>query len=258
MRKVRIPPRSDPSKPSREKMRKIPLCLLLLLSLLLPSGCAELKTTMNIMNMMLIEILRLPMYCMKLPFQILQSLGPAIGPAIQAGVRSAANMAPLLLFIERQAPKDALYADAPPPDGLEESVERSLTEEVALPLLPLLGRETLECTPGRFILVDARLMGEPRVRGALLESLGKDGKQVRCVIVDGRDIFSHREHFLQICRRMRARGDSLFALTAFNDDLAALTGTASGDLPPDPADRRFILRWRRLIEEMDADARRKG
>jgi hypothetical protein len=57
---------------------------------------------------------------------------------------------------------------------------------------------------------------------------------------------------------MRARGDSLFALTAFNDDLAALTGTVSGDLPPDPADRRFILRWRRLIEEMDADARRKG
>jgi len=234
-------------------MRKIPLYLLLL-SLLLPSGCAELKTTVNIMNMMLIEIFRLPMYCMKLPFQILQSLGPAI----QAGIRSAANLAPLLLFIERQAPKDTFYADAPPPDGLEESVERSLTAEVALPLLPLLDRETLGCAPGRFILVDARLMGEPRVRGALLESLCKDGKQVRCVIVDARDIFSHRERFLQICRRMRARGDSLFALTAFNDDLAALTGTASGGLPPDPADRRFILRWKRLIEEMDADARRKG
>ncbi|MCX6339133.1 MAG: hypothetical protein NTX71_04355 [Candidatus Aureabacteria bacterium] len=235
-------------------MRKIALYLLLLISLLLPSGCAELKTTAQTMNTMLIELFRLPVYLMKIPFQLMQSLGPML----KAGMSTAANMAPLLMFIERQVPHDAFYADASFPDELERSVEKSLTREVALPLLPLLGRETLACAPGRFILVDARLMGCPRARRALLGSLGRDGTQVQCVAVDASDIFSQRERFLQICRRMRARGDSLFALTAFNDELEALTGTASGDLPPDPEDRRFILRWKRLMEEMDADARRKG
>jgi hypothetical protein len=235
-------------------MRKRSIYLLLLLALLIQSGCTELRTTVNIMNMMMIEIFRLPIYIMKLPFQILQSLGPAI----QAGIRSAANMAPLLLFIERQAPKDTLYADEAPHDGVEESVERSLAGGDALPILPLLRREMTERAPGRFVLVDARLMREPRLRRALLDSLGRDGKLVRCVVVDAGDIVYHRERFLQICRRMSARGDSFFALTAFNDELGALAGTSAGDIPAAPADRRFFLCWKRLVEEMDADARRKG
>jgi hypothetical protein len=235
-------------------MKKALLYPLLFLAFLLPSGCTELKTTVNILNMMMIELFRLPVYVIKLPFQLIQSLGPAL----QAGIRSAANMAPLLLFIERQVPKDTLYAGAVVPDMFMERASRGLTNEVARPLLPVLGRETRGCAPVRFTLVDARLLEDQRLREALLGSLGKEGRQVRCVTVDARDIFSHRERFLQICSRMRARGDSLFALTAFNNELAALTGTAPGDLPPSRADRRFILPWKQLIEEMDADARREG
>jgi hypothetical protein len=221
-------------------MRKRFLYALLVLSLFFPPGCVELRTTAQIMNVALIELFRLPIYILRLPFQLIQH----IGPMLQAGIRSAANMAPLLLFIEHQAPKDTLYAGTTMPDIVDGDVRS---------LLPVLDREIMEGAPVRFTLVDARLLENERLREALSGSLGEDGKRVRCVTVDAGDIFIHKERFLQICSRMRARGDSLFALTAFNDDLAALVDAASGDLPPAPADRRVITRWERLMEEIVAD-----
>ncbi len=223
-------------------MRKRFLYLLLVLSLFFPPGCTELKTTAQIMNTALIELFRLPIYILKIPFQLMQSLGPML----KAAMSTAANMAPLLLFVERQAPHDTLYAEMTVPDMSGEKMSRA--DGVVRPLLPILDREIAEGAPVRFTLVDARLLKDRRLREALVGTLGEDGKQVRCVTVDAGDIFIHKEHFLQICNRMRARGDSLFALTAFNDDLAALVDAVSGDLPPSPADRRFVARWERVME----------
>lgn len=219
-------------------MRKRFLYLLLVLSFLLPPGCAELKTTAQIFNVALIELFRLPIYIMKLPFQLLQSLGPILKSAMS----TAANMAPLLLFIERQAPKDTLYAGPPAPGAPADEAVRSL--------LPVLDREIAGGAPVRFTLVDARLLKNGRLRKALSKTLGEDGRDVRCVTVDAGGVFTQKDRFLKICSRMRARGDSLFALTAFNDDLAALVEAASGDLPPAPADRRFIARWERVMEDL--------
>lgn len=220
-------------------MRKRFLYLLLLLALFFPPGCTELKTTAQIMNVALIELFRLPIYILKIPFQLMQSLGPML----KAAMSTAANMAPLLLFIERQAPKNTLYAATTP----------DVADGDARSLLHVLDREIADGAPVRFTLVDARLLKNGRIREALFGSPDGDEKPMRCVTVDAGDIFVHRERFLQICSRMRARGDSLFALTAFNDDLAALVDAASGDLPPAPADRGFIMRWERVMEEIAAD-----
>ncbi|MEJ2744179.1 MAG: hypothetical protein P8123_00580 [bacterium] len=221
-------------------MKKRFLYVLLVLSFLLPPGCAELRTTVQIMNVALIELFRLPIYILRIPFQLMQH----IGPMLQAGIRSAANMAPLLLFIERQAPKDILYA---------ETITPGITDGDARAILSVIDREIADGAPVRFTLVDARLLEDNRLRGALFGALGEDGREVRCVVVDAGDIFIHKDRFLQTCSRMRARGDSLFALTAFNDDLAMLVDAASGDLPPAPADHGAIARWERMIEKIATD-----
>lgn len=233
--------------PIRENMRKRFLYLLLVISLFFPPGCAELRTTARIMNTALIELFRLPIYVLRLPFQLIQSLGPML----RAAMTSAANMAPLLLFIERQAPRDALYAGAAAPYAPGDGAARA--DGVVRSLLPVLDGEIAEGAPVRFTLVDARLLKNRRLREALCGNLGGGGKRVRCVTVDAGDVFADRERFLQICSRMRARGDSLFALTAFNDDLAALVDAASGGLPAAPADRDVIMRWEGVMEGIAAD-----
>ncbi|MCX6356342.1 MAG: hypothetical protein NT045_00420, partial [Candidatus Aureabacteria bacterium] len=131
-------------------LRLIPIILVLSLFC---SGCAELSTTARIMNIAFIELFRLPIYVMKLPFQILQSLGPAL----QAAMRTAGNMAPLLLFIENKTPGEKLYASIEEP--LDIQVERAFKERQGIPLLPLMEEEMHNEGAKRFLLVDARIVG---------------------------------------------------------------------------------------------------
>ncbi|MCX6356910.1 MAG: hypothetical protein NT045_03390, partial [Candidatus Aureabacteria bacterium] len=101
-------------------------------------------------------------------------------------------------------------------------------------------------------------VGDPRLRSALLSSLKGGNSRVKCLHVDGVSIFSQPGRFLSICERMRVRGDALFALTAFNEDLSTLTGAAAGSIPSDMSDRVFIRHWNRLWAIPEDRARSAG
>jgi len=234
-------------------MKKM-LPIILVPVLVWTAGCAELAQTARIMNTAFIELFRLPLYFLRLPFLILQNMGPII----QSAVRTAANVAPLLLFIENQTPQKRLNPDPSRPGELEESVKIALASPDAAPLLPLLERETAVGAARRFILLDARLAADQRARAAVLGSLGADGAPVRVVRVDGGAIAAERERFLAVCRRMRTRGDLLVAATTFNDALAALADVSADALPEEPGGRAFVLRLNRVLRKIESDARREG
>jgi hypothetical protein len=229
--------------------------LLIIVSVVITGGCAELKMTAQVLNIMMLELFRLPVYCLRMPFQLIQGLGPAL----QAGIRSAANVAPLLLFIEnRPKTKENYYAAAPPPGALDEMVRNALGTGVVLPILPLLEEETGAGAPVRFTLVDPRLVSDPRLQEALRDALNEGGARVRCVCVDGTGIFSRPGHFLKLCRKMRERGDAIVALTLANRELALLTRTPIGNAPSTADACPLIPRWNRLLRELDGDAHREG
>lgn len=227
--------------------------LLIVCCLLFASGCAELATTVQIMNIALMELFRLPIYIMKIPFQLLQSLGPAL----QAAMRTAANMAPLLLFIDNRVPGEKLYA-CPSREEMEQKVRTALEGKGSVTLTALLQEEVCRGSAKRFILVDARLMQAPGIREGLLDLLASRGEDVRCLRVHAGTVLSRPENFLAVCGQMRERGDILFALTAFNAELASLTRIPPQELPPDPADSALVLEWNKLLEKAEGDAGRKG
>lgn len=230
------------------------LCVIAAAILVWGTGCAELTQTVRIFNTALIELFRLPIYIIRLPFSLLQNMGPII----QSGVRSAANVAPLLLFIENQSPPRRLDPDPARPGRLEESVKIALASPGAAPLLPLLDRETAEGPGRRFILVDARLAEDPACRAALIGPLEAGAGAVTVARVDGGGIFAERERFLRLARRMRARGDILVAATSFNGALASLAGLSPPSLPDDPGDRAFVLGVNRSLRGLESRARRGG
>src|SRR5690606_37910933 len=125
---------------------------------------------------------------------------------------------------------------------LDESVMLALASTEAEPLLALLDRTTAGSAARRFLLIDARLAGDPVARAAILAALGSDGAPVEVVRVDGRGIFDEPDRFLALSGRMRSRGDILVAATAFNDALAALAHLPADDLPEAPAGRMFVRR----------------
>ena len=225
--------------------------------MLFTCGCAELADTVRIMNTMFGEIIRLPLYCLQLPLQLMQGILQNIGPIMQAGMRTAGNMAPLLLFIENRVPRDVLYADSNG-GALEEKVEEAVGAGTSSSLLAVLDEETSRNSNVRFILVDARCMEIPPLREAIFSSLMTSGRDVRCLRVDAGGVFLQRGRFLNICERMREHGDVLLVGTPFNEYLASLTGTPAEILPPDPGDRGLLLRWGHALERLESDARRKG
>lgn len=227
------------------------LLIVLVPALIWASGCAELAQTSKLVGNAFVQLFRLPIYIIRVPFLILQNLGPIL----QSAVRTAANLAPLLLFVENQEPPKGLNPDPARPGELEESVRLALASPDAVPLLPLLDRETTGAAR-RFLLVDARLAADPRARAAVLGALG--ASPVRVVRVDGSGIFEERERFLSLSRRMRARGDMLVAATAFNDALAALVGPDSYAPPDEPAERAFVRRMERALQSAGSGARRGG
>jgi hypothetical protein len=237
----------------RTQMKKL-IPFILVPVLVWTAGCAELAQTVRIMNTAFIELFRLPLYCLRLPFLILQNMGPIL----QSAIRTAANVAPLLLFIENQTPPKRLNPDPSRPGELEESVKLALASPDAVPLLPLLERETAAGSARRFILLDARLTMDARARAAVLGALGADGATVRVVRVDGGDIAAERERFLAVCRRMRTRGDLLIAATAFNDALAAIAEVPENALPEEPGGRAFVLLLNRALRKIESDLRREG
>lgn len=219
----------------------------LVLSLLWSGGCTELAGTVRILNVALIELFRLPVYMMKLPFQIIQSLGPAI----QAGIRSAANMAPLLLLIERDVPKDTLFADGKAAPMLEERIRAACASPETQPILPLLAKELRRGGGARFTLIDSRLAAAQGVRQRLANALEAGDGGVDFFMVDAADIFCRRGEFLGLCERMRQQGASFYAITAFNDDLAALTGMEVGAMPDEEGNRRHIAMLSRAVTGQD-------
>lgn len=227
--------------------------LLIVCCLLFATGCAELATTVKIMNTALIELFRLPIYLMKIPFQLLQSLGPAL----QAAMRTAANMAPLLLFIDNRVPGEKFYA-CRSREEMEQKVRTALEGNGSVPLTALLRKEVGSGGAKRFILVDARLLQAPGIREGLLDLLASHGEDVRCLRVHAGTVLSRPENFLAVCGQMRERGDILFALTAFNAALASLTRITPQELPPDPADSALVLEWDRLLDKVGNDLGRKG
>ncbi|MCX6354438.1 MAG: hypothetical protein NTZ78_05990 [Candidatus Aureabacteria bacterium] len=237
-------------------MKKI-IRLLILCCMLFTYGCTELSQTVSIFNTALGEIFRLPMFCLQLPLQLMQGILQNIGPMMQAGMRSATNMAPLLLFIENRVPRDVLYADSSG-GGLEKKVEEAIAAESFSSLLSVLDAETSRSRNVRFILLDARCMDIPLLRKAILSSLMISGGDVRCLRVEAGDLFSQGGRFLNICERMRKHGDVLLVGTPFNEYLASLTGTSAEILPPDPGDRGLLLRWGHALERLESDAHRKG
>ncbi|MDD5557483.1 MAG: hypothetical protein PHN82_09565 [bacterium] len=229
--------------------RRLLAWLSLVLCITVLAGCTEMRMTMQAMNLALVELFRLPVYVMRIPFELIQGLGPAIS----AGIRSAANLAPLLLFIEDRPPDmDRLHASS---GGCPASLAIRAAEDGApAPLLDVLGAEIAARTGARFTLVDPRLLGHPAAREAILGGIGGGGGRVRCVFVDGSDLARDRGRFAAVCREMGERGHALFALTLFNDDLAALAGLPTGGGPP-PADGHPITgTWRALLEGLGHDA----
>ena len=233
-------------------MKRI-LPLAMCAALVLAAGCAELAQTARIMNVAFIELFRLPIYVLRLPFQILQNMGPII----QSPVRSAANVAPLLLFIENTAPRRRPAPYPAGPGELEESVRLALASRHSQPLLGLLDRETRGAAR-RFVLVDARLASDPGARAAILSSLGAGDAAISVARVDGGGIFEEPERFLALSRRMRSRGDILVAATAFNDALAALAELPADALPGDPGGRAFVLRLDRALRGIESFAPPEG
>ncbi len=234
-------------------MRKV-ISIILLFSMLLTGGCVEMRQTARMLTITFVELLRLPIYCMRLPFQILQGMGPII----QSAVRSAAQVAPLLLLIERRAPKDSLYAAKDAEEGVESMIEKALSASAPTPLLPLLEGELKGEDSIRFALVDAELMRDVQARRGFLDCFADGRGDVRCIMVDGGAIFTQRDRFLEICRLMSLRGDSLFALTRFNSQLAELADTTVDSLPPDTRDRSRIKKWDRWVEEADRELHDRG
>lgn len=234
-------------------MKKI-ISIILLFSVFLAGGCVELRETTRIMTIAMVELLRLPVYCLRLPFQILQSLGPII----QASVRSAANVAPLLLLIERRVPKDSMFAEATGSRTLEERMESALSAGAPVSLLLALEDEISGPSIKRFVLIESPLIGNPRVMEHLNECFGGDCKGMRCLFVDGEEIFSQSDRFLGICRRMKERGDALFCLTTFNGEIETVTGTPEGTVPDVPEDRRLFFKWDSAVIGAEEDAHREG
>jgi len=224
-------------------------------ALLLAAGCAELAQTARIMNVAFIELFRLPIYVLRLPFQILQNMGPII----QSAVRSAANVAPLLLFIENTAPPRRHAPYPAGPGELEEAVRFALASPHSRPLLDLLDRETGGAGAARrFVLLDARLAVDPGARAAVLASLGAGAAAISVARVDAGGIFDEPERFLALSRRMRSRGDMLVAATAFNDALAALAELPPDALRGDPGGRAFVLRLDRALRGIESFAHPEG
>lgn len=215
-------------------------------------GCAELAQTARIFNVALMELFRLPIYLMRIPAELIQH----IGPMMQAAARSAANLAPLLLFIENTAPRDTLYAGSPE-DALDRAVSKAMGSEDAAPLLSVMEKETGNGGGARFILVDSRCLRIPALKKAILETLSARGAAVSCRLVKADGIFDEKERFLGICGRMRDRGDILFAATPFNDYIASITGNSADSLPSAPEERAFMLRWSRLLEGREGIANYK-
>jgi hypothetical protein len=226
------------------------LIAIISVALVLTCGCAELNQTARLAIVAFAELFRLPVFCLRLPFQILQGMAPVLQSAIQTGAR----LAPLLLFIERRTPKDSLYARGDSGGSLEENVENALSMESSVPLLPLLESEVNHPEAMSFALVDADLMRNVRVRRAFLRCFAGARGNVTCVMVDGTEIFARQGRFVEVCRLMSVKGDSLYALTGFNDRLADLTGTPLDALPPDARGLHLIREWNGWLERLEKDA----
>ncbi|MEI6634771.1 MAG: hypothetical protein WCP22_13280, partial [Chlamydiota bacterium] len=63
-------------------MKKM-LPIILVPVLVWTAGCAELAQTARIMSTAFVELFRLPLYFLRLPFLILQNMGPIIQSAVR-------------------------------------------------------------------------------------------------------------------------------------------------------------------------------